>query len=163
MRSREDDVPHGAAADRALEQAVCGIGGRLTPSPASLSDALTAADATYGERIARRLERFAAAARGSFVWTRDTYGWFWLGRLSGAWRYDSSAPAWVVDLVHVRSCEWIPDPIPDQEVPLSVQRAFARGGRNWQQIRATDAAPASARVWSRHRPDAPAHVIRVVG
>lgn len=148
MQSRDDDVPRGIAADRAIERALCGVGGRLDPPPASLSEALTAVDAAYGERTARRLERFAAATRGSFVWTRDTSESFWLGRLSGAWRYDSSAGAAAVDLVHVRSCEWMPSPFPDHEVPPSVHRAFARGGRNWQQIRAADAAPASARVWS---------------
>lgn len=154
MRSRDDNVPTGIAVDRALEYGVCGIGGRLERPPASLSAALTQTDAIFGERGARRLERFASAAIGSFAWTRDGYELFWLCQISGEWRYDTDPGAWAVDLTHVRSCKWIPSPIPYDEVPASVHHSFARGGRNWQQIRAEDASAATVRVWSHHRPGA---------
>lgn len=150
MRSRDDDVPAGIAVERALEQGLSGIGGRLDIRPGSLSDAIVRTDAAFGERAARRLERFAAAPAQAFVWTRDAYELLWLGRISGAWHYDSSAGAWAVDLVNVRPCTWIGSPIPYDQAPPAVNTTFGRGGRNWQQIRDADASPDTQRVWSRY-------------
>lgn len=150
MRSRDDSVPEGAAVERALAEGVCGIGGRLAPAPSTLEEAVRAADATHGERLARRLERFAAAPDGVFVWTRDVDGMFRLGQLTGPWRYDSDPAAAAVDLVHVRPCRWLPAPIDDADVPAEVRASFARGGRNWQTIRAPGAAPVTAALWTAH-------------
>lgn len=163
MRSRDPDVPTGIAVTRALEGGLCGVGGRLDHPPASLSDAIVQTDATYGERAARRLERFASAALRSFVWTRDLNASLWLGRIGGAWRYDANPGAWAVDLMHVRACEWIPTPIPHEQAPPSVRASFARGGRNWQRIRAADAATGTARTWSRYWHDAPVPGTRPFG
>ncbi|WP_194419969.1 GAF domain-containing protein [Microbacterium abyssi] len=163
MRSHDDNVPAGVAVDRALEHGVCGIGGRLGAPPTSLSDAIFQTDATYGERAARRLERFAGASEGSFVWTRNVYDFLWLGRIGDGWSYDADPGAWAVDLVHVRLCDWIPTPIPWDQAPPSVHASLARGGRNWQRIRAADALPGTARVWSRYHPDAPVQLTRAVG
>jgi len=146
MRSRDEDVPPGAAVERALLIGVCGIGGRLDPAPVTIDEALVRIDAYSGERVARRLERFASVPDQAFVWTRDIRRLLWLGRLSGPWRYDPAADAADVDLVHVRSCEWL-DAIPHNQAPASVHATFARGGRNWQRIRATEAEAVSARVW----------------
>ncbi|WP_404435486.1 GAF domain-containing protein [Microbacterium aerolatum] len=162
MRSRDDNVPVGVAVDRALEHGVCGVGGRLDAPPASLTDALSQTDAAYGERFARRLERFADAPEGSFVWTRDVYEFLWLGRIGNPWSYDAGPGAWAVDLVHVRPCDWIPTPIPWGQAPSSVHASFARGGRNWQRIRAADAQGTSG-VWDRYEPDAPVQLTRAVG
>lgn len=148
MRSRDHDVPIGLAVDRALEHGVCGIGGRLAFAPASLSEAVVETDASYGERAARRLERFAATPKGSFVWTRDTYDNLWLGKISGGWKYETDPGAWAVDLVNVRACTWIRAPIPHDEAPPAVHATFARGGRNWQRIRDADASPETERIWS---------------
>ncbi|MGV9192755.1 GAF domain-containing protein [Microbacterium sp. MC2] len=148
MRSRDDAVPAGGAVERALTDGLCGLGGRLDTPPANLDAAVRAVDANYGERAARRLERFAAAPDGAFVWTRDVDGVFWLGRLAGTWRYDADPAAVAVDLVHVRPCRWLPTPVDDAEVPSEVQASFARGGRNWQTIRAPGAAAATAAVWA---------------
>lgn len=138
MRSRDDRVPPGGAVERALALGLCGIGGRLDAPPPALSEALAAVDARFDERTARRLERFAAAPDGVFVWTRDVDGLAWLGRLTGPWHYDAAAEASAVDLVHVRPCAWLPAPVPESRVPAAVRATFARGGRNWQRIRDDD-------------------------
>ena len=147
MRSRLDGIPVGAAVERALELGLCGMGGRLPDVPVSLVDALVRTQEHDGLRTARRLERFAAAFDGSFVWTRDVDGLLHLGRLHGPWVYDADPAAIEVDLVHVRACVWASDPIPDAHAPPPVLATFARGGRNWQRIRAEEASPLSARVW----------------
>lgn len=147
MRSRDDAVPRGAGVERALALGVCGIGGRLRPVPGSLDDALTKADEQSGIRLAWRIERFAKAPIGSFVWTRDADGLTYLGRIVGPWAYDADGAADAVDLVHVRACRWLAEPIADAVVPADVQAAFGRGGRNWQRIRAASVGAPTQAVW----------------
>jgi len=149
MRSHESGLDDAAAVERAVEIGVCGIGGRLDPAPATLGEATRRTDAVYGERVARRLERFASVSTGVFVWTRDAHAFLWLGRVTGAWRYDAAPEASDVDLVHVRDCTWLAEPVPYDEAPPSVHVTFARGGRNWQRIRPPDAAAISAEIWRR--------------
>lgn len=151
MRSRDDGVADGAAVDRALAIGVCGVGGRLDGVPDSIADALAAVDAAFGDRMARRLERFVSAAERSFVWTRDADGFLWLGRIAGPWRYDASDEARDVDLVHVRDCDWLDSPVDASAVPPGVHESFARGGRNWQSITRADAARLTAAVWDSRR------------
>ena len=74
-------------------------------------------------------------------------GHHWLGRIAGEWRYDTPHPAHDVDLVHVRDCEWMPQPVPEEHVPPGVRASFARGGRNWQQIHAAGVSEATAAAW----------------
>lgn len=150
MRSRRDDVPPGAGVERALHLGLCGMGGRLAAPPASVADALVATDRELGERAARRLERFADAMDGAFVWTRDFDGHFWLGRLNGPWRYDSTPEGRLAHLVHVRPCEW--RAVASAKVPAAVSATFARGGRNWQRIRRQDASLSSAALWAHLAP-----------
>ncbi|MGK3948339.1 GAF domain-containing protein [Microbacterium sp. K2] len=169
MRSRDGDVPDGPAVERALALGVCGVGGRLDDAPDSIAEALAAVDEVYGERMARRLDRFASVAEGAFVWTRDSDGLLWLGRITGPWRYDPSPQARAVDLPHVRAGDWLDRPVEpvapphvragdwlDQPVapaavPPGVRESFARGGRNWQSISRADAARLTAAVWSSRR------------
>lgn len=151
MRSRDDGVRQGLAVERALQIGVCGVGGRLDRIPDSPADALAAVDAAFGERMARRLERFVSAPEGSFVWTRDVDGLLWLGRIAGPWRYDASPEARDADLVHVRACDWLDRPFEPAAVPSGVHEAFARGGRNWQSITRADAARLTAAVWEVRR------------
>src|SRR5690554_6272301 len=99
MRSRRSDVEPGAAVERALRLGLCGMGAVLAAAPSNRADALAALSVQYDERWAARVERFAAAADGSLVWTRDIDGLYWLGVMSGPWRYDASAEAKRVDLV----------------------------------------------------------------
>ena len=139
MRSRDDRVPEGTGVERALRAGVCGLDGRLSAAPGTLEGALAAAAEEHGERLARRIGRFAEAPEGAFVWTRDADGAYWLGRIAGPWRYDDSAEAEAADLVHVRDCRWRADPIAEQNVPAAVLATFARGGRNWQRVRSREA------------------------
>lgn len=151
MRSRDDAVPRGVGPERALELGICGIGGRLEPAPGSLAEALVAADAQSGIRLAWRIERFAKAPIGAFAWTRDVDGLTYLGRLAGPWAYDAGEDAAAADLVHVRRCEWLDRPIDEAEVPAGVRATFARNGRNWQRIHDADAERLSAVLWRTHR------------
>lgn len=121
MRSRTDAVDPQATIDRARRLGVCGFGERVS-QPAE------------EERLVRRVARFAELDDGSFVWTRDTDGSFWLGRISGPYFYDADKAAAAVDLVHVRPCEWLSVPLLEQDVPAAVIATFRRGGRNFQEI-----------------------------
>lgn len=136
LRSRRDDVDHGLAVERALTRGLCGLGGRLDRPPRTLEEALSATDAAYGERAARRLERFAAVPDGAQVWTREPAGAFHRGWLTGPWSYDASGDAAALDLVHVRPCDWDPQPWEEHRLPAAVAHTFRRGGRNLQRIRA---------------------------
>ena len=147
MRSRHDDIPEFAAVARALERQVVGVGGCLESVPGSLAEAVVAVADQHDERLARRLDRFASAPDDAFVWTKDSEGRLWLGRLAGPWYYDSSPEAHEIDLVHVRRCHWMNAPVPDRLVPPAVHVTFARGGRNWQQTHDVDASKISAILW----------------
>lgn len=148
MRSRRAEVPDGVAVERALTLGVCGMGGRIDPTPTDAADAVQAAAAQHDERLARRIARFADAPEGALVWTRDGDGLFWLGRLEGPWTYDASPEASTVDLVHLRACRWVLAPTPEYDVPPAVRATFARGGRNWQRIHAAGVGDDSARLWT---------------
>jgi hypothetical protein len=45
------------------------------------------------------------------IWTRDNNGNFWLGRVKGEWRYDTSAAAIDTHVVNIRDCEWAAIPL----------------------------------------------------
>jgi hypothetical protein len=128
MRSRREDVDPQLAIDRAQSLGLCGFGGDRDP-----------------ERLARRIERFAEVADGSFVWTRDADGLYWLGRLSGPYSYDADGE--IVDLVHVRPCRWLTTPVVESQAPQAVVATFGRGGRNFQQIHDADVGDESLWVW----------------
>jgi hypothetical protein len=132
MRSRRDDVDWGAAVERALTEGVCGFGGPKEPSD---------------ERLTRRIERFRDVDDGSLVWTRDTDGLYWLGRIQGPYFYDNTDAAAAVDLVHVRECRWLATPLPEHDVPAAVIATFRRGGRNFQQTHDRTVGAESLRIW----------------
>lgn len=128
MRSRSDDVDRWAGVKRALRLGLCGFG-----------------DARQADtRTARRIDRFADVADGSYVWTRDSDGFYWLGRIDGPYFYDDGGAD--VDLVHVRHCTWSDTPLAEHTVPPAVAATFARGGRNFQQIHDADVGRQTARV-----------------
>jgi hypothetical protein len=129
LRSRRDDIDHAAAVERALRVGLVGVG---RPDD---------------ERAERRLERFAAAPVGSYVWTRHPDGRTYLGRITGPWRRDPEGTD--VDLVHVRDCDWGTEPVDATLVPAAVTQTFARGGRNFQQTHPGDVEAETARVWER--------------
>lgn len=128
MRSRRDDVDPQLAIDRAQSLGLCGFGGDRDP-----------------ERLARRVERFAEVPTGSFVWNRDSDGLYWLGRLDGPYYYDADGET--VDLVHVRPCLWLTEPILESRTPAAVVATFGRGGRNFQQIHDAQVGAESLRLW----------------
>ncbi|MGE2832762.1 GAF domain-containing protein [Mycobacterium sp. SMC-4] len=128
LRSRSDDVYPASTLRRALELGRCGFG-----------------DRGHGGQLERRVERFAAAPDGSLVWTRDGEGWYWLGRLDGAYFYDVDGED--VDLVHVRPCRWLSDPVDELRCPAAVIATFGRGGRNFQQIHDARVGTESEKLW----------------
>ncbi|WP_459967120.1 GAF domain-containing protein [Mycobacterium sp. MUNTM1] len=134
MRSRNGAVEQQATIDRARRLGVCGFG-RLVSSPAEQ------------DRLARRVARFAELGEGSFVWTRDPHGWFWLGRVCGPYSYDAGKSAAAVDLVHIRPCEWVSMPILEQDAPDAVVATFRRGGRNFQEIHHPSIGVETQAVW----------------
>ena len=107
MRSRRDDIDLQPTIDRALAMGLVGFG-----------------EADADDRLARRIARFADVADGAFVWTRDADGLYWLGRIDGPLRRDDDGVA--VDLVHVRPCRWIADPVLEPDVPVAVLATFGR-------------------------------------
>lgn len=126
MRSRDDGIDPQLAVDQALRLGVVGFGRVGVPE--------------------RRVDRLAAAPDGSFVWTRDDDGLFWLGRVSGPYSYDADGED--VDLVHVRPCRWRVRPLTENRCPAAVVATFGRGGRNFQQIHDARVGEESARLWS---------------
>ena len=136
MRSRLDSVDVAGAVERALDLGLVGVGGRLAVPPTDLADALARVSDEHDERVALRLERFAAVDDGAEMWTRDPAGLLHRGELTGPWRYDAEPAAYDVDLAHVRPCAWDPTAFAEHEVPAAVATSFRRGGRNFQRITA---------------------------
>lgn len=134
MRSRNDAVELEATLDRARRLGFCGFGQLVSRS-------------SEQERLVRRIDRFAELPDGSFVWTRDTDGLFWLGRVSGSYFYDADQDAMAVDLVHVRPCEWLTTPILEHDAPAAAVATFGRGGRNFQEIHDPLIGEETQRIW----------------
>jgi hypothetical protein len=130
MRSRSEDVNATDTIDRALVLGLVGFG-----------------EAQAGAQLERRIERFSDVADGSFVWTRDADGLFWLGRITGPYRYDRDGAD--VDLVHVRPCRWLTRPLLESAVPAAVVVTFGRGGRNFQQTHDPAVGSQTQRIWRR--------------
>jgi hypothetical protein len=135
MRSRSDGIDLQTTIDRARARLVCGFG-RLVTKPVD------------EQRLARRIDRFAEIPDGSFVWTRDARGLFWLGRIDGRYFYDDDTAAAAVDLVHVRPCIWLTAPLLESEVPTAVVTTFGRGGRNLQQTHNPTVGTETERIWN---------------
>lgn len=99
------------------------------------------------DRLADRVDRFGAVADGSFVWTRDPDGLFWLGRITGPYFLDDDADAVAVDLVHVRPCDWLDEPFVEPDVPAAVIATFGRGGRNFQRTHDSSVSQETQQLW----------------
>lgn len=139
MRSRGDGVDAGETIQRARRLGLCGFG-QLARDPAE------------ADRLARRVARFAAIEDGSFVWTRDPNGLYWLGRVCGPYFYDDDASAASVDLVHVRRCDWLTEPRMEPRVPAAVTATFGRGGRNFQQTHDASVGRETQQIWDAGTP-----------
>jgi hypothetical protein len=136
MRSRSDDIDLRATIERARRLGLCGFGQRV-------------GDRSEAQRLARRIARFAEVDDGSFVWTRDAEGLYWLGRIEGPYFYDGAPEAVAVDLVHVRPCDWLPEPVLESDAPAAVVATFGRGGRNFQQTHDATVGMQTARLWEK--------------
>jgi hypothetical protein len=136
MRSRSDDVDLQVTIERARRLGLCGFGQRVR-------------DRAEAQRLARRVARFAEIPDGSFVWTRDDEALYWLGQIEGPYFYDHDAVAAAVDLVHVRPCRWLPDPVLESDAPAAVIATFGRGGRNFQKMHYSAVAAQTAWVWEK--------------
>lgn len=133
MRSRVDDIDAGAAVDWALAAGYVGVGVKGQPHEE--------------RRTQARLRRFAEAADGSYVWTRDGDGLLFLGQIAGPLVRDRAGEA--LDLVHVRPCRWHREPVDPVIVPAAVSHSFDRGGRNFQRINAPGVLAETSDVWER--------------
>lgn len=85
-----------------------------------------------GVSTVRRLAERAEV--GDLVWTRDRSGDYWLGRISGEWRFDASEAATRWDLNNVRPCEWLDAPKRDYQVPGGVVRSFIGAGSSFRRV-----------------------------
>jgi hypothetical protein len=130
MRARGHDAPPGAGAARGLALGIVGI----------------------GDTAETRIRRFAAVPDGAFVWTRDTDGMYWLGRLSGPVHPAGGAAHEEAGLTHVRATDWLDRPFGEDEVPAAVAATFARGGRNFQRTHGDAVERRTAEIWSAARP-----------
>lgn len=148
MRARALDVPAGVGAEHGVERGLVGIGDALGAVPRTLDEAVRAATEAHGEKAGRMLRRFAELPDGVFVWTRDTAGWYRLGRVAGPWRYDGSAAARAVGIHHVRPATWLERAFGEDEVPAAVAATFARGGRNLQRTHDAGAERRTAELWA---------------
>jgi hypothetical protein len=122
MRAREHDAPAGAGAEHGLARGVVGI----------------------GDTDEARIGRFGAVPEGSFVWTRDTHGMYWLGRIAGPLR----AADGTAGLTHARAAEWLDRPFGEDAVPTGVAATFARGGRNFQRTHGEAVEQRTAELWA---------------
>jgi hypothetical protein len=122
MRARSHDALPGVGAEHGLARGVVGI----------------------GDTDEARIGRFGAVPEGVFVWTRDTDGMYWLGRIAG--------PLLTADgtagLTHVRAADWLDRPFAEDAVPAGVAATFARGGRNFQRTHGDAVERRTAELWA---------------
>jgi hypothetical protein len=126
MRARGHDAPPGAGAEHGLAHGVVAI----------------------GDTAEARISRFAAVPAGAFVWTRDTAGMYWLGRLAGPLRAAGADAHEAAGLTHVRAADWLDTPLGEHDVPEGVAATFARGGRNFQRTHGAAVERRTAEIWS---------------
>lgn len=126
MRARAHDAPSGVGAEHGVAHGIVGI----------------------GDTDEARITRFAAAPAGAFVWTRDTDGAYWLGRLAGPLCPAGPAAREAAGLTHVRAADWLERPFGEHDVPVAVAATFARGGRNFQRTHGDAVERRTAEIWS---------------
>jgi hypothetical protein len=141
LRTTIEGIDHGKQVAHCLDRNLIGIGWGIENLPAgsSLDEvcnwiAKNNADG-WGPAAAATVRRFGEGAQvGEFVWTRDTAGRYLLCKITGAYRYDVSPPAWEVDVHQVRDVQWAPTPLNDLDVPGAVIRAFVGTGLSFSRI-----------------------------
>lgn len=149
MRARDrPEVPAGAGAAFGLAHGLVGTGDALDRVPDTIDEAVAAARDRHGDKAGRLLRRFADHPDGAYVWTQDADGGLHLGRITGPWHYDDSPDARAVGIHHVRATDWLPDPVPEDDVPTAVAHTFGRGGLNFQRTHDEAAEHESAALWA---------------
>jgi hypothetical protein len=138
MRSRVEGIELRATIERARRLGLCGFGALVNGRDER-------------DRLRRRVARFADVEEGAFVWTRDADGLFWLGRINGTYFYDRDDDAAAVDLVHVRPCDWLTEPLIEPDVPAAVAATFRRGGRNFQATHDPSVSQETQKIWDQSR------------
>ena len=81
------------------------------------------------------------------IWTRDTMGCYYLGRVVGPWEYLATAEARQADIVNICHCELDDDPVAADDVPGRVVASF-RAPRTIQAIRSETVAIYSQLLWN---------------
>lgn len=79
-------------------------------------------DGNGGAQVIARLAN--QVETGDLMWTRDKLGRYWLGQITGPWRYDTTAESVRFDLYNVRPCEWQQEHYQDYDVPGAVVNSF---------------------------------------
>lgn len=64
---------------------------------------------------------------GDLCYTRDASGQFYLGRITGPWRYEADPEYKRHALVNVRDCDWYRIRSPEETVPTELLESFQRG------------------------------------
>ena len=147
MRSRELDAGPFEGARFGLENGLVGMGGAVTPAPASIAEAVELIHHAHGPKAGRMLDRFSELPAGTFVWTRTDEEAFRLGRIAGPWHYDDSADARAVGIHHVRPVRWCDEVFDATTVPAAVAATFERGGRNLQRTHDAEAERRTEELW----------------
>ena len=129
MRARAHDAPPGVGAEHGVADGIVGI----------------------GDTAEARISRFAAVPDGVFVWTRDTDGAYWVGRIAGPLRPAVRAARAAAGLTHVRDADWLDRPLGEHDVPAGVAATFARGGRNFQRTHGDAVERRTAELWATAR------------
>jgi hypothetical protein len=146
--SERDDLCDDELRDRARaycrSAGVVGVGwGRWTlkaPDGAPLEEVLAEIRSIEGWKAGGDTVRRLAqdAHEGDLVWTRDSRGAYWLGRITGPWRFDGSDEASRWDLNNVRDCEWLERSFRDWEVPGAVVRSFTGRSSSFSRVAPND-------------------------
>jgi len=86
---------------------------------------------------------------GDLCWTRDQSGVYYLGQVTGSWRYESGSEHIRADVVNVRNCDWAKIGEADA-VPGKILNSFR--GRTLQRSRGSTIKAYSGYVYFKHNP-----------
>lgn len=157
LRSTLPGVDHSEQVEHCLDRQLIGIGWGVPDlaDGAPIEEVLAAVENYSAEgwgKGSQNIRRFAnGTAIDDFVWTRDTFGRYLLGRITGHYRYDNSKDAKRVDVHHVRAVEWAPRELNDLEVPGRVIQAFSGPGESWCRINDNAARAFTPSLWAKLR------------
>ena len=108
-----------------------------------------------GQSGVNTVRRFAEQIQnGDLVWTRDSGGAYWLGRIQGPWRFDRSEEATRWDVNNARPCRWLERAARDFDVPGAVVRSFIGRASTLARVHSEPARKASELLWE-HRGEPP--------